>query len=124
MLSMGTYRTNSMKQVKNSPNVPMNVAQSQMVGEYRPHMDGTSSRVSVITITYRSNHMPTSTITETTNNTTGFIRHFLTQRTCGATKLQKIRHQYDHPNGPNIRSYVVPHSYLLWLYHDIHSSEK
>src|SRR5829696_2944787 len=97
MLIIGTYRTNSMKNVKNSPKVPMNVIQSQTVGAYPPHMLGMYSRVSVITITYRSNHMPIRAMTETRNRITGFIRHFLTQSTCGATKLQKIRHQYDHP---------------------------
>src|SRR5262245_8327068 len=113
-----------MKQVKNSPNVPINVAQSQMVGAYRPQVLGTYSRVSVTTITYRSNHMPIRTIIDTTNRTTGFSRHFFTQSTCGATKLQKIRHQYDQPYGPNMRWKFVPHSYLLWLYQPIHSSEK
>src|SRR5947207_11924077 len=109
MLIIGTYRTNSMKNVKNRPIVLMNVAQSQMVGEYRPQALGTYSRVSVITITYRSNHMPTRAMTETVNRMSGFIRHFLTHRICGQTKLQKIRHQYDQPYGPNMRCMFVPH---------------
>ena len=73
------------------------------VGEYPPHMLGSYSRVSVITITYRSNHMPINATTDTMNRISGFIRHFLTHRICGVTKLQAIRAQYDHPYGPNIR---------------------
>src|SRR5205809_273073 len=110
MLIIGTYRTNSMKKEKNSPNVPMNVAQSHTVGEYPPHMHAMYSRLSVITITYPSNHIPITAINNTKNRISGFSRHFLYHSTCGATKLQKIRHQYDHPYGPNIRCQEVPHS--------------
>src|SRR5437899_7159735 len=113
-----------MKKVKNSPNVPMNVAQSHTVGAYRPHMLGMYSRVSVITITYRSNHIPIRATIDTINRMSGFIRHFLTHRICGNTKLQKIRHQYDHPYGPNIRCQLVPHSNSEWLYQAIQASEK
>src|SRR5262249_58872240 len=102
----------------------MNVAEAEMVGAYRPQACGRYSRVSVITITYRSNHMPIKAMTDTENRMSGFIRHFLTHRICGQTKLQKIRHQYDQPYGPNMRSLVVPHSYSLWLYQLIQSSLK
>ena len=44
---------------KNSPIVPMNVAQSQIVGWYMPHDDGRKSRCRLVTtITKRSSHMP------------------------------------------------------------------
>ena len=69
------------------------------------------SRVSVITITYRSNHMPIRTEMQISISQNAFMRTLLDHsNVAGTTKLQKIRHQYDQPYGPNIRSMVVPHS--------------
>ncbi len=51
--------------VKNIPMVPINIDQSNGVGEYIAHDDGKKSRCKLVTImTNRSSHIPTLTINE------------------------------------------------------------
>src|SRR5216684_1269046 len=66
----GRTRTNRKIRVTNMPMVPMNVAQSQNVGLYRPQAEGTKSRVRLMTtITKRSSHMPIFTTIDMINRT-------------------------------------------------------
>ena len=87
--------------------VPMNVDQSQNVGRYMPHDDGRKSRCRLVTtITNRSSHMPTFTISEMTNRAGTLVRTRLNQSACGVITLQKISAQYSPPVGPE---HAVPH---------------
>src|SRR6266849_3913302 len=66
----GRTRTKRKIRVTNMPMVPMNVAQSQNVGLYRPQAEGTKSRVRLMTtMTKRSSHMPIFTTIDMTKRT-------------------------------------------------------
>src|SRR3954471_8622721 len=102
----GNTRRNRNSKQKNKPIVPMNVAQSQNVGEYMPHEDGRKSRCRLVTtITNRSSHMPTLTTSAMTNSTAGVRRTRRNQSACGMTTLHVISDQYHPAYGPVIRLY-------------------
>src|SRR2546430_11812236 len=54
-------------------------------------------------ITKRSNHIPTFTKMDTTNNATTLVRTFLDQSSHGNSPLQMFIVQLAHQNGPNAR---------------------
>src|SRR6185436_6465349 len=88
---IGRNRMNRKNSVRNSPIVPMNVIQSQIVGWYIPQDEGTKSRCSdVTTMTKRSSHMPTFTTIATAKSPSVLVRTFLNHSHCGVRMLQKM----------------------------------
>src|SRR5438045_7913559 len=57
----------------------------------------------VTTMTNRSSHMPTFTMTAMAKSTIGLVRTRLNQSACGTTMLQKMSAQYVGAYGPNIQ---------------------
>ena len=91
---IGRKRRNRNSSARNKPIVPTYRPQSQTVGEYRPHDEGRKSRCSdVTTMTKRSSHMPTLTMSEMMKSSTTFVRIFLIQSSCGVRTLQRISAQ-------------------------------
>src|SRR5216684_4511361 len=87
----GRTRTNRKISVTNMPMVPMNVAQSQNVGLYRPHAEGMKSRVRLMTtITKRSSHMPRLTTRDITKSSGMLVRALWNHSNCGVRMLQRI----------------------------------
>src|SRR5262245_21403349 len=105
---IGRKRRNRNSSARNKPMVPTYVAQSHVVGAYRPHDEGRKSRWSdVTTMTKRSSHMPTFTISETMKRRSGFVLNFLNQSNCGVSALQTSSAQYAGPYGPVIRLRIM-----------------
>src|SRR5712664_2299340 len=87
----GRTRTNRKIRVTNMPIVPMNVAQSQKVGLYRPQAEGTKSRVRLMTtMTKRSSHMPIFTTMDMKKRKGTLWRILKDQSVCGSRMLQRI----------------------------------
>src|SRR6187397_2859361 len=85
---IGRKRRKRNSSARNKPIVPTYKPQSQTVGEYRPHDEGRKSRCSdVTTMTKRSSHMPTLTMSEMMKSSRTFVLIFLIQRNCGMTPL-------------------------------------
>src|SRR2546430_7726570 len=66
-------------------------------------------------ITKRSNHIPTFTKMDTTNNATTLVRTFLDQSSHGRSPLQMFMVQLAHQNGPNARYQNAARSWALPL---------
>src|SRR5579885_2608365 len=120
---IGRKRKNRNSSARNRPIVPTKVPQSQIVGEYMPHDEGRKSRCRLVTtMTKRSSHMPTLTISEMTNSTGTLVRIFLNHSACGIAMLQRISAQYDHQYGPVERLTGTNHSNLSALYQATNAS--
>src|SRR2546423_15556663 len=87
----GRKRTNRNSKLRNRPNEPTSVAQSQSVAEKTPHELGRKSlcRLS-ITITYRSNHIPVQMTSDRTKRIGRFVLTRLNQSNCGAIAFETI----------------------------------
>src|SRR5437764_3463459 len=86
-----------MKGTIKNPIEPRNVRMSQSVGLKIPYDDCKKSSLKLLVIIMnRSNHIPTSTMRETTKRTAWLRRSGRTQSTCGTMVLQVKRNQTTH----------------------------
>src|SRR5687767_5172060 len=104
--------------VKKKPIVPINIDQSNTVGEYIAHELGRKSRFKLVTIiTNRSSHIPIETTIEIMNSQNGLSRNRLNHSNWIDNPLHKISSQYDHQYGPSqMRFLIMNTSYCEALY--------
>src|SRR5262249_9150621 len=101
---IGRNRRNRKNKVRNSPMGPMYVAQSQMVGRYRPQAAGRKSRWRVGTTTgERSSDMPELATMEMKKRTPTFDRTRRNQSAWGTTTLHRINDHQSGAYGPVMR---------------------
>src|SRR5947208_7854785 len=98
----GKFFTNKRNHMKNQPKLPAMMPQSAQVGLYVAFANRSNGSPASETtmITNRSNHIPTLTKIETTNNPRMLVRTFFDHRSNGRNALQMIIVQLAHQNGP------------------------
>src|SRR5438552_3168759 len=85
---MGKKRTNNRNRAKKKASDPRYVRMSQIVGRKNPNEEGKKSSLKLLAmIMKRSNHIPTSTTTETNNKTVGLRRSVRHHSNCGTSVL-------------------------------------
>src|SRR5204862_7951365 len=101
----GKFFTNKRNHMKNQPKLPAMIPQSAHVGLYVAFANRSNGSPASDTtmITNRSNHIPTLTKIETTNNPRMLVRTFFDHNSHGRRPLQMFIVQLAHQKGPNAR---------------------